>query len=271
MAVLIFGVATAPVFSNGLAYAQSDDTKYTEKEKKEQRSDESKQRKVQQQADAEERKQVSKEKHTEDSEKKEQKRNEQQEKRTAAQELQEQRRAELAEKNQALMDRLAAKVQASEERMQDRIDNMQTRSPMSEAIDRLNQANSPCGPGTSFNTETNSCVLDVIDSSDVSADTIGYSGNVASPGSLTLDKVLDKQRRDISQTGTYFDKLRDTISEQKRSQDMLFSQIALLLNLVDSMCEDKVIVTGISDGKLRCIDSDRAFNMHSRGLVTLVE
>ena len=247
MVVLIFGVAASPVLSNGFAYAQTDeDQKYTEKEKKEQRSNESKQQKAEQRQAAEER---------------------DAQQRTAAQKLQEQRRAELAERNQALMDRLAAKEKASEERMQERIDNIQERSPMADAINRLNQANSLCGPGTIFDSETNSCVLDLVDSNDASTytttDNALYRGNVGG--------TIEPQIITPIQTGTYFDTLREVISEQKRSQDNLFRQITMLLNLVDSMCEDKVLVAGVSDGKLRCIDSDRAFNMHSRGLVTLVE
>ena len=69
----------------------------------------------------------------------------------------------------------------------------------------------------------------------------------------------------------YFEKLGEKIAEQKKQQDILFTQINMLLNILDSVCEDKVIVAGVSDGVFRCIDSDKAFNMQSRGLVTLVK
>lgn len=247
MAALIFGVAVAPVIS-GTAIAQSEDPKYTEKEKKQQRSDESKERKVQQNAQAEERKQASEAKHQEHSERKEQSPSEVRQGLTAAQELQQQRIDALKEKQ-----RISQELRDEQERidragMQQRIDQLDDRSPMTEALDRLRD--SQCGAGTIFDSESNSCVLIAHD---------------------TVRRSIELQNTTLDGTGGYFDQLRHTILEQQRLQDNLSRQITMLLNLVDSMCEDRVLVTSVSDGKLRCMDSDRAFNMQARGLVTLVE
>lgn len=251
MAVLIFGVAASPVLSNGFAFAQTNSTENTEKEKKEQRSDESKQQKADQTANAEaekqtsiDKKEISKEKHAKDSEKKQEKRTEQQEKRTAAQELQEQRRAELEERNLLLMERLSTQEKIDRERMQERMDSMKERSQMTEAMDRLTDAG----------------VLESVES--VQIDDLGE---------ILVPRNTNEENIPFDRTSKYFDKLRETIADQKRQQEILFTQMSVLLNLVDSMCEDKVLVAGVSDGALRCIDSDRAFNLHSRGMVTLVQ
>lgn len=283
MAALIFGVAVAPVIS-GTAIAQSENPQYTEKQKKEQRSDESKQQKAQQNTQAAERKQASEAKQKEHLERKAQgsdgtrkdnpnetseensngtteenldgtiKDNPSEAKQniTAAKELQQQRIDALKEKQ-----RISQEIRDEQERidraaMQQRIDQLNDRSPMTEALDRLN--NSKCIDGTIFDSASKSCV-----------DT--YSDNVPrtiDPPNGTLDGTLNE-------SGTYFEKLRYTILEQQRLQDNLYRQITMLLNLVDSMCEDRVLVSSVSDGTLRCMDSDRAFNMFSRGLVTLVE
>ena len=266
MAVLIFGVAAAPIFSNGMVFAQTEKEVAIEKKEKtaakkevstekKQVSTEKKEKTAakkkiaeeiqeQRRAELEERRAELEEKRDAQQEKRDaqqEKRDTQQEKRTAAKELEEKRHAASEEKKRLLKAKLDEQVRIDRERMQERIDAMKNRSPMTDAINRLNPANSLCGAGTIFDDASNSCVL-------------GKHQNTP----------LDK-------TGTYFEKLRHTIAEQKRSQDNLFRQITMLMNLVDSMCEGKVIVAGVSDGKLRCIDSDRAFNMHSRGLVILVE
>ncbi len=263
MAVLIFGVAAAPVFS-GTVFAQSEEQKYTEKEKKEQRSDDSKERKVQQNVQDNERKQASDAKQKEHSEKKEQNPSDAKGKLTAAQQLQEQRREALKEKQQISKEQRDNQERIDRERMQQRLDKLNDRSPMAEALDRLNKANSQCGPGTIFDSASNACVLVEVDSSDASTNNAQYFGTV------DRSNVREPLSNEQDTTEGYFDKLRKTIAEQKKQQGLLFTQITTLLNLVDSMCEDKVIVAGVSDGALRCIDSDRAFNMQARGLVTIV-
>ncbi len=328
MAVLIFGVAAAPIFSNGMVFAQTEkqvaiDKKEKTAAKKEvsterkQVSVEKKEKTAAKKEVSTERKETSKEKRTVAQDIQEQRRAELEERRAeleekrtqqtkkevvtekkekttakieastekkqvsvekkqntvakkevtvekkkVSKELQEQRRAELEEINRLLQVKLAEQERIDRERMQDRFDAMTDRSPMTDAINRLNQANSPCGTGTIFDSETNSCVLDLVYSGDGPTDNTQYNGNVIGSD--------EHQNTPLDNTGTYFDKLRHTMSEQKISQDNLFRQITMLLNLVDSMCEDKVLVAGVTDGKLRCLDSDRAFNMHSRGLVTLV-
>lgn len=220
MTVLIFGVAISPVFS-GTVYAQSEKT---EKEKKEQRSDESKQQKIEQETQAKERQSQRsdtqpKEKHIEDSEAKAEKRETQQKKRVTAQELQEQRRAEL-------------------ERIQERMNKV--RSPMTEAMDKLVDAG----------------VLEP------TPDPIGNLLQALTPRNNSIDISSNE-------AGQYFSELSNMISEQKRSQDKLYTQMNILLNLVSSMCEGKVIVVGISDGMPRCVEHDQAVNLQSRGMVTL--
>jgi len=276
MAVLIFGVAASPVLSNGFAYAQ-DSTEKTEKEKKQQRSDESKQQKVDQTAKSEDSKQtsaerkISKEKHAEDSAKKQEKRTTQQEKRTTAQELQDQRRAELEEKNRVRMQKLAAQESLDLERMQERLDKMQDRSPMTEAMDKLNKANSLCGLGTIFDPNTNSCVLDLVDTNTDTTQS-QYLGNVGNSNgvSYTLEKALEKQRQRIS-TGeilTYFDDLQEMLHEHQRSQALLYKQMSIMLELVDNMCEGKRIVIQTSNDTPRCLSDNNAKNLVDRGLAT---
>lgn len=286
MTILIFGVAISPIFNNGLIYAQNDNTNYTEEEKREQRSNESKQQKAEQIARAEERAQTSKEKYEEDSEvkqqkredklkreteeqkqgdnleeTKEQKRHKLQERRTASQELQEQRKAELVEKKRILVERLAEAERIDRERMQERLDRLENRSPMTDAMNMLIDAG-VLEPTEEIISEPEPILAPTTDN-------IPYLGSATD--STTITEVLDQQNTIPPQTGVYFDELRETFAEQERQQTMLFRQLNTLLNLVDSMCEGKVLVAGVSDGVLSCIDSDRAFSLHSRGLVTLVE
>lgn len=148
--------------------------------------------------------------------------------------------------------------------MQQRLDKLNDRAPMTDAMNRLNKSNSECGPGTVFDSASNSCVLDEVDSNDASTNNAQYSDDT------DRSNVREPLPRDQDETEGYFDKLRETIKEQKKQQDILFTQINVLLNLVDSMCEDRVLVESVSDGVFRCMDSDRAFNMQARGLVTLV-
>lgn len=347
MAVLIFGVATAPIFSNGMVFAQTEREaeiekkqattakKESSKEKKqvsndkrtvaekiqekrrialeEKRDAEQEKRTPQEKRDAEKKKHdvqqkkraqqekhdaqqkkhdVGKKKHATPQEKRaqqekrdaeqkkhdaqqkkrdaEQKKRDAEHKRAVAQDIRDQRHAELQKKSRLLQEKLDEAERIDREKMQKRIDAMKSRGPMTEAIHRLNQANAQCGSGTTFDPKTKSCVLDVVYSNDASTHTIINTTpkppiHKPTPESYPIpEQVIDK-------TGIYFDKLRHTISEQKRTQDNLFRQITMLLNLVDSMCEDKVLVVGVSDGNLRCIDSDKAFSMHGRGLVTLVK
>ena len=252
MAVLIFGVAASPVLSNGLVFAQSEE-KYTDKEKKEQRSDEAKQQRIETQDKKPQQTQTPKDKkeqRVESSKDKKEtsvdKKEISKDKREISKDKKEQRRANFEEKKAHYMEKFSKFSAEKKQKMQDRLDAM-------------------------------------IEKRDISNQNIikeRHSSLTIQERQAEIDKIREERKLEreaqvnmtMEEKQASLAKLKEKMQERRALYASPSEQMSLGLAPHDVICaEDREKVIRVSNGMPTCLVYDTAVLLIDRGLVTYPE